>query len=135
MENIKSQERLNFIFKSSDHLRYENGVHISGPHGGAARVVKVEPNINGNEGHTVTIFTVKGVHPLWQDNIMMAPKPMKTVSENESQVILRGYGYDELSGAPFANYGMTLFYSGNKVTRCVLHLHDRNVDMDYQENL
>lgn len=36
---------LNFIFKSSDHLRYENGEHVSGPHGGARRAVKVEPNI------------------------------------------------------------------------------------------
>ena len=31
---------LNFVFKSSDHLRYENGKHVSGPHGGAGRAVQ-----------------------------------------------------------------------------------------------
>ena len=34
---------LNFIFKSSDHNRYENGILVSGPHGGAPREIKVEP--------------------------------------------------------------------------------------------
>jgi len=33
--------KLDFVFKSSDHLRYENGRHVSGPHD-AGRVVKVE---------------------------------------------------------------------------------------------
>ena len=67
---------LNFVFKSSDHLRYENGRHVSGPHGGAGRAVKVEPNVNGCEGYDiesgdgyiVTVFNLDGNHPLWQNN-------------------------------------------------------------------
>ena len=39
--------KLDFVFKSSDHLRYENGRQVSGPHGGARRAVKVEPNLSG----------------------------------------------------------------------------------------
>ena len=60
---------LNFVFKSPDHIRYENGKHVSGPHGGAGRAVKVEPNISGGEGYTVTLYNLDGNHPVWQSNI------------------------------------------------------------------
>ena len=68
---------LNFVFKSPDHLRYENGRHVAGPHGGAGRAVKVEPNINGCEGYNirggdgyiVTVYNLDGNHPLWQNNV------------------------------------------------------------------
>ena len=64
---------MNFVFKSSDHLRYQNGEHVVGPHGGAGRAVKVEPNINGCEGYNisggdgyiVTVFNLDGNHPVW----------------------------------------------------------------------
>ena len=85
---------LNFIFKSSDHLRYENGIHVSGPHGGAGRAVKVEPNVSGNEGYTVTIFNLDGNHPVWQNNVQMAPKQMKIIQQTNDKVVLRGYGHD-----------------------------------------
>jgi hypothetical protein len=51
----ENPEKMNFVFKSPDHIRYENGRHVSGPHGGAGRAVKVEPNISGGEGYTVTL--------------------------------------------------------------------------------
>ena len=40
---------LNFVLKSYNHLRYENGRDVSGPHphGDAGRAVKVEPNLTG----------------------------------------------------------------------------------------
>lgn len=44
---------LDFVFKSSDHLRYENGVHVSGPHGGAGRAINIEPNNAGCEGYVI----------------------------------------------------------------------------------
>lgn len=121
---------LNFIFKSSDHLRYENGIHVSGPHGGAGRAVKVEPNVNGNEGFTVTIFNLDGNHPLWQNNVQMAPKQMKIIQQTNDRVILRGYGYD-IRGASFADYGLTILFENNQVNKCILHLHDRKVDLEY----
>jgi hypothetical protein len=39
---------LDFVFKLSDHIRYENGKHASGPHSGALRAVKVQPNVKGS---------------------------------------------------------------------------------------
>lgn len=63
---------LDFVFKTPDHLRYENGRHYLGPHGGANRAIIVEPNINGREGYTVTLYNLDGNHPVWQNNVKMA---------------------------------------------------------------
>jgi hypothetical protein len=121
---------LNFIFKSPDHLRYENGIHVAGPHGGAGRAVKVEPNVSGYEGYTVTIFNLDGNHPVWQNNIQMAPKQMKIVQQTNDKVVLRGYGHD-MMGASFADYGLTILFVNNQVNKCILHMHDRKVDLEY----
>ncbi len=116
---------LNFVFKSSDHNRYENGQHVSGPHGGAPREVKVEPNISGNEGCTVTMFNTDG-----QRVVQMAPKQMKVIQQSAAKIILRGYGHD-MMGSSFADYGLTIHYNNGQVTKCILHMHDRNVDIEY----
>lgn len=121
---------LNFIYNSSDHLRYENGIHVSGPHGGARRAIKVEPNISGDVGFTVTIYNLDGNHPLWQNNIQIAPKQMKIVEQNYNKVVLRGFGYDSMGGA-YKDYGLTLQFTNEKVSKCIFHMHDRNVDIDY----
>jgi hypothetical protein len=72
---------LDFVFRSSDHLRYENGRHVSGPHGGAPRALKVEPNISGNEGYTVTMFNIDG----GQAVVQMAPKQMKLIGTDDEK--------------------------------------------------
>ena len=116
---------LNFIFKSSDHLRYENGKVVSGPHGGAPRAVKVEPNISGNEGQTVTMFNTDG-----QYVVQMAPKPMKIIQQSADKIVLRGYGQD-MMGSSFADYGLTINFINGQRTKCILHMHDRNIDIEY----
>jgi hypothetical protein len=35
-----------------------------GPLGGARRAINVEPNINGGEGYTITIFNLDSDHPV-----------------------------------------------------------------------
>lgn len=116
---------LNFVFNSSDHLRYENGRHVSGPHGGAPRAVKVEPNITGNIGYTVTMFNTDG-----QTSVQMAPKQMKIIQQANNKIVLRGYGYDNM-GSSFADYGLSVFYKNNDIEKCILHMHDRNIDIEY----
>lgn len=128
--NKKSNKNLNFTFKSLDHLRYEHGKHISGPHGGAGRAVKIEPNISGGKGYSVTIYNLDGPHPTWQNNVQMSPKQMEIITEVENKVVLRGYGRDS-TGASFADYGLTIFYQNGEPNKCVLHMHDRGVDIEY----
>lgn len=135
---------LNFVFKSSDHLKYQNGRHISGPHGGAARAVKVEPNIIGCEGYNieggigyiVTIYNIEGNHPVWNSNIQMAPKPMKIITQSLEKVVLRGFLTEAMS--PFGwidfngeDFGLSIIYKNEIVDKCILHLHDSNTEIEY----
>ena len=122
-------------FESSDHIRYENGNHVSGPHGGARRAVKVEPNIEGKKGFTVTTYNLEGNHPLWGNNIQMAPKQMEVIETSNNKTVLRGYGEDPRAmGHPdgrFDNYGISIHHPNNAIEKIILHMHDRNVDIEY----
>jgi hypothetical protein len=124
-------------FLSDDHIRYQNGqVAITsssdsqGHNKGANRGIQVEPNINGGEGYIVTIFNMDGNHPLWGDNIQMAPKQMKIISVDNQKIVLRGFGHDSMGGS-FADYGLTIYHNGTELTKLKLHMYDRNVDIEY----
>lgn len=135
---------LNFVFKSPDHLRYENGKHVSGPHGGASRAIKVEPDTNGCEGYNirggdgfiVTVYNLDGNHPVWNNNVQVAPKPMKIINQSSEKIVLRGYqvqakspfGWVDFNGA---DYGLSIHLKNGQIDKCVLHMHDRNVDIEY----
>lgn len=127
----KSQsEDLNFVFKSSDHIRRQNGKTVSGPHGGAPRAIKVEPNINGGEGYTVSMFNLEGPHPLWQNNVQMAPKQMRIAHTDSESIVLRGFGRDAM-GASFADYGLIIHLNDGQIEGCTLNMLDRGIDISY----
>jgi len=44
--------------------------------------------------------------------------------------VLRGYGQDAM-GASFADYGLTINLKNGQLYNCVLHMHDRGVDIEY----
>lgn len=117
-------------FESTDHIRYQNGRDASGHNEGAKRGVEIKPNIWGGEGYTVTIYNQDGNHPLWGDNVQMAPKQMRVVQQDQDKVELRGFGHDPM-GEPFSDYGVTVHFAGDAVDKIVLHLHDRSVDIEY----
>ena len=118
------------LFHSIDHIRYENGRNVSGHNFGCQRVIKIEKNIEGNEGYTVTVFNLDGNHPFWGNQIQMAPKQMKVITYSETKVELQGYGYD-MVGESFADYGLTIYLDQKQIYRCILHLYDRQVDIEY----
>lgn len=141
---------LDFVFQSPDHLRYENGNLVSGPHGGAGRIVKVEPNINGCEGYNVkkgdgyivTIFYLSDNQPEWKKNIQMTPKPMRIVNQTPNEIELRGFWVQAESPFGFLDfngedYGLTVKMKNGNIENCILHMHDRMVDIFYlkEENL
>lgn len=85
------------------------------------------------------MYNMDGKHPLWQNNIQMAPKRMKIVSVSDNIVELRGYGYDEnalaigapLEAASYANYGVVLLLKNNKIERIQLNMFERNICIIY----
>lgn len=127
------------VFDSSDHIRFQNGQNVSGHNYGCNRRLMIEKNIKGGEGYTVTMYNLDGIHPLWQDNIQMAPKRMKITKVSDNIVELRGYGYDENAlamGAPFEvasyeNYGVVLMIEDGSILRVQLNMYDRNISIVY----
>lgn len=85
------------------------------------------------------MYNLDGLHPLWKDNIQMAPKRMRIVSVKDNIVEFRGYGYDEnalalgvsLSDASFANYGIVLLIENKEISRIQLNMFDRNICIVY----
>ncbi len=127
------------VFDSSDHIRFQNGVNVSGHNYDSNRRIVIEKNITGNEGYTITIYNMDGIHPLWQNNIQMAPKPMKITSVIGNEIQLRGYGYDENAiamgvppqAASFASYGIVITIEFGKITQVRLDIMGRNVSLLY----
>ena len=126
-------------FDSSDHIRFQNGKDVSGHNHGCNRRFVIEKNIEEGKGYTVTMYNLDGLHPLWKDNIQMAPKRMHIVSANDNIVKLRGYGYDEnalalgvpLEDASFANYGVALLIEEGIIKRLQLNMYDRDISIVY----
>ena len=127
------------VFDSSDHVRFQNGQNVSGHNYGCNRRLVIEKTIQGGKGYTISMYNMDGMHPLWQNNIQMAPKRMKIVNVDGNIVDLRGYGYDEnalamgapLEAASFENYGVVLMIEDGKIVRAQLNMFDRNVSIVY----
>ena len=117
-------------FDSSDHIRFQNGKDVSGHNYGCNRRIIIERNIEGDKGYTVTMYNQDGIHPLWQNNIQMAPKQMKIIKVYDNVVQLVGFGYDRL-GASFSDYGIDVLVDGLIITRVQLNMFDRNISIVY----
>ena len=137
IKGSNSQIQGELTFHSNVHQRYENDVPVRGEQTGCHRDVKIEKNISGDDGYSVTILNADAPNTFF--GVTMSTKPMKVVSVSADKVELEGYGYDmnalsmgvPRSEASFANYAMTICFHGNEISRCVLHMLDRNVDIDY----
>ena len=131
-ENYGNQQinEFRFRFISSDHLRYENGVHVAGPHGGAGRGIEIFPNYQLNEGFIVAIHGIDVNNPFWSNNYQMAPKQMKIIEKASNRIELRGFGKDPF-GNTFENHGMTIHFKNYEVEQIISHMHAKGVDIKY----
>lgn len=118
------------IFNTSDHIRFQNGQDVSGHNYGCNRRLVIEKNIQGGEGYTVTMYNLDGIHPLWQNNIQKAPKPMRIVAINHNIIEMRGFGHD-MMGTPFSDYGLLILVENNEISRVQLNMYDRNISIVY----
>ena len=76
------------------------------------------------------MYNLDGLHPLWQNNVQMAPKQMRIVNIDRNIVALRGFGHDAM-GASFSDYGILLMVEDDQIIRIQLDMYDRNVSIVY----
>mgnify|MGYP001773444692 CR=1 FL=1 len=126
--NTPSEGYIEFL--SSDHIRYQNGIDVSGHNYNCHRKIKIENSITQSDGYTITIFNEDSVHPIWGNKVQMSPKRMQIVKISSSCVEFRGCGTDPM-GFPFSNYGLSIYHQNRKITKCVLHMFAKNVDIEY----
>ncbi|MDR2652206.1 MAG: hypothetical protein LBC68_07825 [Prevotellaceae bacterium] len=63
---------------------------------------------------------------------------MKVIQQSEEKIIFRGFGYDKMAlamgagnDASFANYGLSIYLKYGDIIKCTLHMHDRNINIEY----
>lgn len=117
-----------FKFLSDDHVRIENGRPTTANNKGAWRGIRVKTS--DNFIYSVAIYNINENHPVWGDNIQMAPKQMKIVQQTNEKIVFRGFGHDNM-GSSFSDYGLTITIKSGEIDKCKLHMHDRNVDIEY----
>lgn len=128
-----------FVFESNQHQRYENGNLVQGLQE-CPRIIKVEKNVNGCSGYLLKNGDGYIVRMINGDTgqPQMSAKPMRVIKSTATEVTLRGYmvsaqtpfGFQDVN---MADYGLTVSLKDGKVIKCVLHMYDRNVDIEYQK--
>lgn len=126
-----------FTFYSDRHQRYENGQPVYGLQQ-CGRTFTVEKNVNGCDGYIIEPGVGYIVRATNEDTgrDQFAPKPMKIVSQSAEKVELRGYltkartpfGYVDFD---VSDYGFVVYYRDGHIDKCVLHMYDRNVYIEY----
>lgn len=128
-----------FTFQSNCHQRYENDSPVQGLQD-CIRTVSVVKNTNGCPGYRIQPgigYIVK----IYNDDLgkpNMSDKPMKVVRKTADMLELRGFpieaqtpsGWQEVD---YRDYGFIVYYKEGKVDKCVLHMYDRNVRIEYMK--
>lgn len=130
---------LPIVFQSDCHQRYERGRAVMGEQH-CCRTIRVERNVNGcpgyrlvpGKGYIVKIINDETGRP------NMSDKPMTVVSNTEGKIDLRGFPIEAMSPfgwqeVDYSVYGLTILLKNDAIYKCVLHMFDRNVDIDYMK--
>jgi len=134
------------VLKSHKHQRFENGIPVLGEQF-CGRAITVENKnfkeifrgmpVSPESGFLVRMFNLD--MPLsdgrFQD--MMQPKLMVLESDSYNQIKLKGVQILSMGIATpagnFSNYSLTLDLLNRKVAKATLHIHDRNIDIEYMD--
>lgn len=139
-QNDKKEREFNesFLFKSNCHQRYENGIPKMGLQK-CIRTITIEKNLHGCPGYKLSPG-IGYIIKIFNDDLNkpnMTDKPMKIVKQTDTSIEFRGFpveaqspfGWQEVD---YSNYGFIVHYEHNKVSRCVLHMYDRDIFIVYK---
>lgn len=126
-----------FTFRSNCHQRYENDTPVMGLQE-CIRTVSLVKNTDGCPGYKLAPG-VGYIVKIYNDDLgkpNMSDKPMKVVTKSADMVELRGFPI--MAQSPFgwqdvdySDYGFVVYYKNGQVEKCVLHMYDRNIRLEY----
>lgn len=126
------------VLKSTHHQRYQNGIPVMGSQY-CNRTIKIENkefktifkglDITPKKGFLVMMWNMDTLTPTPH----MEPKFMEMVADLGDKILLKGVTLKAMSGVVFdyKDYGITLYLKNRHAVKCVLHLFDRGVDIEY----
>ena len=126
------------VLNSTHHQRYQNDIPVMGSQF-CNRTIKIENkefktmfnglDVTPKEGFLVTMWNMDTPTPTHQ----MQPKLMEMEADLGDKILLRGITLKAMGVVAFDNkdYGITLHLKNRNVVKCVLHLLDRGVDIEY----
>ncbi len=141
-EQKRQEEKIlsNFDYDSTCHQRYENGRPVRDLQI-CQRYIKIRKNTNGCSGYQLTngdgyILTATNGET---GKPQFAPKPMRVVRFTDKEILLKGYsvsaqtpfGWQEID---LSDYGFSIILDKGSVEKCVLHLYDRNMELEYKKS-
>ena len=133
-------DRLDLVLKSTHHQRYQNDIPVMGSQY-CNRQIKIEHKIfkdmfngldvNPKEGYLVTMWNTD-LEPPTQH---MQPKMMERVYDYGDEILLQGVALKAMGRVMHndKDYGITLHLENRCVVKCVLHMYDRDVDIEYDK--
>lgn len=133
---------VDLVLKSTHHQRYQNSIPVMGSQY-CNRIIKIENkvfkdmfdglDVSPKEGFFVTMWNTDMPTPIQH----MEPKLMEMVADMGDKILLRGIVLKAMGNVlfNFNKYGITLHLKDRIVVKCVLHLYDRDVDIEYDEFL
>lgn len=128
----------NFNFDSNCHQRYQNGSPIMGLQF-CPRHIKIRKNTNGCSGYRLSngdgyILTATNGDT---GQPQFAPKPMRVKKVTDTEILLQGY--EVIAQTPFgwqpfdlSDYGFSIILINGRPQKCILHMYDRKVDLEYK---
>ncbi|MBR5603913.1 MAG: hypothetical protein IKW51_06865 [Bacteroidales bacterium] len=128
------------VLKSTHHQRYQNGIPVMGSQY-CNRTIKIENkefktmfnglDVTPQKGFLITMWNMDLPTPMQH----MQPKLMEMVADMGDKILLHGVTLKAMGVVVFDNkdYGITLHLKNRNVVKCVLHLLDRGVDIEYDE--
>ena len=126
-----------FVFHSTRHQRFEKGEPVLGGQL-CSRTLILEKNTDGCSGYRLENgygYIIRGMNDD-TGQPQFSPKPMEVIKQDSDHILLRGYATEAMS--PFgwidydlSDYGFEVFLENGCVKKCIMHMYDRNVRIEY----
>lgn len=117
-------------FRSSRNIQYHSEREIS-EEKKEKRAIKIEPNIEGKKGFTLTTFKLNGFIGLWGNKVDLTPKHMDVVELNPEKSLLKGYEDISWAGKKHSNYSVSIYHPNNKIEKIILHKLHKKIEIEY----